>query len=181
MRRRIVWSIPVALLLAAIGCSSSYEVSTARNTHSSFNAFNVDAYARNGVLVFRDGTELGARNIISSEDSTRLLIETTDMPSVVPTHAIRKVVFTSRGIGLLEGFGWGAGTGFIVGSVTGLAASSNSAGNPHAFGGADMASVTLALGAAGGVLGGVIGGIWGVSAGHTYEYEFPAGAQSKKN
>jgi hypothetical protein len=166
------------ICIILMGCSSSYVVSSSQNAEPSFKTFNVDVYDRMATIVFKDGGELDARNIVASPDSTRFLNDITGAMTAVPTHAIVKVLQTNRGTGFLEGIAWGAGAGVVAGLLTGLVASASSSGNTHAFGGADMADVTLALGAAGGGAGVVIGGIIGVSIGHRYEFGFPATADS---
>jgi hypothetical protein len=157
-------------LLFSIGCSSSYEVSSSPTADSSLNAFNVEASERSGIIVFQDGRELNVSNIIASPDSTRFLNEKTGERTVVPTHTIRTVVITNHGVGLREGFGWGA----LVGTVTASALLAASGAE------IDSDSVVWAVLLFGGVPGGVVGGIWGVIAGHSYEYQFPASVDSTK-
>jgi hypothetical protein len=167
---KVVWSVLVFCILQ-MGCSSSYVVSSSPETDPSFKTLNVEAYDKSATIVFRDGRELGARNIMASADSTRFLNETTDAITVVPTHTIKKVVFTNRGVGFLEGFGWGA----LIGSAT---ASVLFAISPEVE--IDSDSVVWAVLLFGGLPGGVIGGIWGGIAGHTYEYQFPTSADNTK-
>ena len=173
MRRKIVSCFLVASLLFCIGCSSSYEVSSSSNIDPSFDTFNVDAYDRSATIVFQDGRELDARNIVASPDSTRFLNEKTDAITVVPTHTIKKVVFTNRGIGFLEGFAWGA----LIGAATVLAVSAASPSQGHEFSGTEWTLFFMALGAG---TGGVIGGIPGVIIGHSYEYQFVTSADTLK-
>jgi hypothetical protein len=169
MKRTILSSVLAASLWFLVGCSSSYRVSSSPNSDASFNTFNAKAYDRSVVIVFHDGRECAARNIIASADSTRFLNETTDAMAVVPTHTIKKVIFTNHLVGLLEGLGWGAGIG---------AASAGLAALLGAFGeDVDAASVFSVIGAAaaGGAFG---GGIIGVIIGHDYEFLFPTGLNS---
>jgi len=159
-----------------IGCSSSYEVSSSPDAETSFDTFNVDAYDRSGTIVFQDGRELDARNIIASTDSTRFLNEKTDAITVVPTHTIKEVVFTSHGVGFLDGLEWGAGIGAVTGVTLGLLGSRSGNG----AWGSDVAGISMGFGAIGAAVGGVIGGIWGGIAGHSYENQFPASTDSTK-
>jgi len=168
---KVVSCVLLVSLLFWIGCSSSYEVSSSPNTDPSFKTFNVEAHDRRATIVFQDGRELDARNIVASPDSTRFLNETTDVTTVVPTHTIKKVVLANHGVGFLEGFGWGA----LIGSAT---ASVLLAASPGVE--IDDDSVVWAVLLFGGVPGGVIGGIWGGIAGHTYEYQFPTSADNTK-
>jgi hypothetical protein len=167
---RVVSCVLLVLLLFSIGCSSSYEVSSSPDADPSFNTFNVDAYDRSGTIVFQDGRELGARNIMVSQDSTRFLNKKTYAASVVPTHTIKKVVIINHGVGFLEGLGWGAGIGIVSGATLGVIGSTSKYSGSTAE---DVAWATLTVGAMGAAVGGAIGGIWGVIAGHSYEYEFP--------
>jgi len=170
---RVVSCVLLESLLFSIGCSSSYEVSSSPDAETSFNTFNVDAYGRTGTILFQDGREMDARNIIASSDSTRLLMMEGDATIVVPTYTIRKVVFTSHGAGLLDGLEWGAGVGAVTGVTFTLIAFK---GNGEW--GSDVAGFSMGVGAIGAAAGGVIGGIIGVSVGHSYRYQFVTSANS---
>jgi hypothetical protein len=158
-------------LLLSIGCSTSYEVTSSADADPSLKSFNVEANDRIARIVFLDRSELDARNIIASADSTRFQKDTTDAITVVPTHTIKKVIFTDHGVGFLEGFGWGAGIGVVTFATLALV-------NGEGFAGADLLSTTLFFAAVGGAGGGVVGGIIGVSVGHSYEYQFVTSANS---
>jgi hypothetical protein len=172
VKREIVSCVLVASLLFSIGCSSSYEVYSSPNSDKSFSTFNADAQNRSGVIVFQDDSELEARNIVASADSTRFLNETTDVMTVVPTHTIKTVVLRSSGVGFLEGFGGGV----LMGATTSaILISANPKGERH------ISRDWMLLGAAaGGTLGGLIGGISGFVIGHSYKYQFPTSADSAK-
>jgi hypothetical protein len=150
-----------------MGCSSSYVVSSSPNADLSFSSFTTDAEGGSGTVVFQDDSELEARNIVASPDSTRFLNEATDSMTVVPTHTVKRVVFKNRFIGFLE---W-AGIGAVVCGGVGLSLSAN---NKNASG------VGAAYAILGGPVGAVIGGVCGVIAGHSYEYQFPASAERAK-
>ncbi len=167
---RVVSCVLLVSLLFSIGCSSSYEVSSSPDADPSFNTFNVDAYDRSGTIVFQDGRELGARNIMVSKDSTRFLNENTNATTVVPTFTIQKVVFKKRFAGFLEGFWMGALVGVPAG--VGLVVF----GMPEGEG----ESYVIAAVFVGGLVGGLIGGISGFVIGHSYEYQFPTSADSTK-
>jgi len=169
VKREIVSSVLVACLLFSIGCSSSYEVSSSPNSDKSFSTFNADARNRSGVVVFQDDSELDARNIVASADSTRFLNETTDVMTVVPTHTIKTVVLRSSGVGFLEGFGGGV----VIGATTSAIWISANEEKWHG-------DTKLLGAAAGGTLGGLIGGISGFVIGHSYKYQFPTRADSTK-
>jgi hypothetical protein len=143
-----------------MGCSSSYVVSSSPNADVSFSTFNTDAEGGSGTIVFQDDSELEARNIVASPDSTRFLNAATDSITVVPTHTVKKVVFKNRFIGFLE---W-AGIGAVVCGGVGIALSAS-----HQ----DASGVGAAYAILGGPVGAVIGGVAGVVAGHNYRYEFP--------
>jgi hypothetical protein len=157
--------------IVQMGCSSSYVVSSSQNADKSFSTFNADAYDRSGFVVFQDGTELDAKNIVASTDSTRFVNEKTNETTVVPTHTIKKAVFKNRGVGFLEGFGFGA----LAGVPTGVCLA--------VFGfpkGELETSEVIGIGLMGGLLGGLMGGIPGFVIGHSYEYTFPIGEESTK-
>jgi hypothetical protein len=163
----------VGTLVCTMGCSSSYQVSSSPNAEPSFTGFNVKAYERDAVIVFRDGREVEAKNIIASRDSTRFSLVTSDSITVVATQSIRKVVLTNHLTGFLDGFGLGAlGGGLTVLVLNGIYGS-----NGGEFSGTDYKLFFIAAGAG---LGGLIGGIPGLIIGHSDEYSFPAGADSTK-
>ena len=177
MTREVFSCILVVFVLSCIGCGSSYEVSSSPDSDRSFSTFSVEAYDRSGTIVFQDERAIDVRNIVASRDSTRFLNETTGATIVVPTSTIRKVIFTSHGVGFLEGFGWGAGTGVVSGATLGFIATNGHTSSEN-FGGADDVEVILGLAGLGGAAGGLIGGIWGVAAGHSYEYRFATGTDN---
>jgi hypothetical protein len=119
--------------------------------------------------MFQDGSEVEARNVIASSDSTRFLVQKTNAVGVVPTSTIGNIVITNHGDGFLEGLEWGA----IAGAATIMV-----------FYGVFSEEIELdsggviVFGLVGGVVGGAVGGICGVIAGHRYEYQFPARADS---
>jgi hypothetical protein len=152
----------VILGIIQTGCSSSFDVSSSPNADPSYTSFNVDAYGRSGMVLFRSGRKLGARNIVASPDSTRFVNDRTDAMAVVPTQSIEKVVFRNRWTGFLEGFGLGA----LAGASTVLA-----------LRGADHTVLFTAIGAG---AGGLIVGILGMISGHSYEYSFMSSADSLK-
>jgi hypothetical protein len=157
----------VVFCILQVGCSSSYDVSSSPNADKSFSTFNTDAYDKSGVIVFQDDREMDARSIVASTDSTRFLNVATDSITVVPTHAVKRVVFKNRLIGSLE---W-AGIGAVVLGGIGLMVSAD---NVDASG---VGAVYAVLGAPAGA---VIGGIGGVIAGHRYKYQFPPSVDSAK-
>jgi hypothetical protein len=169
VRRKIVSGVLVASLLFSVGCSSSYVVSSSPNPGPSFDAFNAEMQDKTGTIVFQDGGKWEGKNILVSSDSTRFLIETTDAPMVVPTRTIKKVVFTNRGTGFLEGFGLGA----LAGSVVVLALPVASSGGEFSDWSYVLFFTLLGAGA-----GGVVGGIPGLIMGHSYAYEFASSADS---
>jgi hypothetical protein len=173
INRRTVAGVLFGILVLSSGCSSSYQVSSSSNADPSFETFNVEAYNRSGTVVFHDGKEPDARNIVASPDSTRFVMEPFHEMTAVSTRTIKKIVFTNHGIGLLEGFGWGA----LGGAVTVLAIFAASP-NP----GSELSEpwIVAAFTAVGAGVGGVIGGIPGVIMGHSYEYNFATDADSTK-
>lgn len=150
-----------------VGCSSSYDVSSSPDADRSFSAFNSDAYNRSGVIVFQDDSELDARDIVASTNSTKFVNEATDSITDVPTHTVKRVVFKNRLIGTLE---W-AGIGAVVLGGIGLMVSAD---NQDASG---VGAVYAILGAPAGA---VIGGIGGAIAGHRYKYQFPPSVENAK-
>lgn len=174
MKRKIISCVLVVSLSFSIGCSSSYLISSSSTAEQSFDTFNVDAYGRSGTIVFQDGRKLDVQNIVAFADSIHFLNGTTGARSVVPRYTVKKIVFTNRGIGFLEGFGFGALVGAV--SVLILIAASPGQGRQE-FGGADFALFLVAVGAGG---GGVIGGIPGVIIGHSDEYQFETSADGTK-
>jgi len=170
VKRKIVSNVLVASLLFSIGCSSSYVVSSSQNADKSFSTFNADAYDRSGVIVFQDGAELNAKNIVASTDSTRFLNEKTNTTTVVPTLAIQRVVFKKRFAGFLEGFWIGALVGVPAG--VGLVVFGMPKGEGESY--------VIAAVFVGGLVGGLIGGISGFVIGHSYEYQFPITEESTK-
>lgn len=171
MTRKMVSSVLVASLLFSIGCSSSYVVSSSPNVDKSFSTFNADAYDRSGFIVFQDGTDLDARNIVASTDSTRFLNEKTNATTVVPTLTIQKVVFKERFAGFLEGCWIGALVGVPAGVGFGILAVPK---------GELQAPDAILIGFVGGLVGGLIGGISGFVIGHSYEYQFVTSADNTK-
>jgi hypothetical protein len=147
-----------------MGCSSSSVV-------SSFEAFNADAEGRSGTIVFQDGRKLDVHNILAFPDSTHFLNEGTSAVFVVPTRTIKNVVFTDRGIGFLEGFGFGA----LAGSLTVLAISAASPAKGGEFSGVDYLLFFMLIG---GGAGGVVGGIPGLIIGHSHEFQFVTSEES---
>jgi hypothetical protein len=169
---RVVSGVLPAFLVFLIGCSSSYDVSSSPDADSSFNAFNEEASERSGTIVFRKNSEVEARNMSASPDSTRFLNAATDSITVVPTHTVKKVVVTNHGAGFVDGLVWGA----IVGSVTVAAICAADGGQSIQL----KPGGVIFLSLFGGAVGGAIGGVCGVIAGHSYEYQFPASAESTK-
>jgi hypothetical protein len=114
------------------------------------------------MVLLRDGREMKLKNLYVGPDST-----TGTRPQgeerTFPTSSLKKVEFTNRGRGFLEGFGVGAGTAFGSAVLAGFA-------SDGAFGASIMVLVAGApMAFVGGLAGGVIGGI----AGHQRAYLFP--------
>lgn len=121
--------------------------------------------------MFQDGRALGARNVIASSDSTLFLDPTTAAVRTVSTRTIKKVIFTNRGKGFLEGFGVGAAVGTVVTLVFYAIFGDQIELDPGGV---------VAVGVAGALAGGAIGGITGLIIGHTNEYSFVTSADSTK-
>jgi hypothetical protein len=173
MKRLMVSLLPVGTMIWALGCSTSYQVSSSPNAEPSYATFNMKAVENDGLIVFRDGGEVDAKNIVASRDSTRFRSMPSDALTVVPTQSIEKVVFTNHGSGFLEGFGLGAlGGGVTVLVIRGVSAPGGE------FSGA---AYTIAFTLIGAGVGGVLGGIPGLIIGKSVEYRFPAGADTTKH
>lgn len=164
MKKTIVSCVLVGSSLFCIGCSSSYMVSSSPGAEESFPTFNADAGGRNATIVFQDGRKMGAHKVMTGPDSTSFVNTITGARTVVPTHEIDKIVFTSSGLGFLEG----AGIGLLAGGLGGLAAAAIIVGRGAGEEGLAYFFMPL-FGGGGGLL---LGGIIGASLGHSYEYRF---------
>jgi len=160
---KIIFGVPVFCIIQ-MGCSSHYVVSSDTNSDPSFSTFNTDAAGRRGTIVLHDGEKIGARKVKTDPDSTSFVNTLTGARTVVSNHAIDKIVFTSSGIGFLEG----SGIGLLAGGLGGLAAAWIIVGRGAGEEGLAYVFLPLFGGGGGLLLGGIIGG----SIGHSYEYMF---------
>jgi hypothetical protein len=156
--------------IAQIGCGSSNIASSSpHDKRLSFSQFNRDAKGKKSTIVLRDGVTIDAQEVQADPDSTAWLHQVTGGRATVPTHKIRKVVFTNRTLGAFQGAGVGllagAGAGLVLGAIA-----YSSLRDPDPPDPALGAFVLLpAIGGGGGL---VIGGIIGVVKGSRGEYEF---------
>jgi hypothetical protein len=160
---KVIFGVQVFCIIQ-MGCSSSYVVSSAPYSDPSFSTFNTDAEGRRGTIVFQDGRKMGAHRVMTDPDSTSFVNTITGARTVVPNHEIDKIIFTSSGLGFLEG----AGIGLLAGGLGGLAAAAIIVGRGAGEEGLAYVFLPLFGGGGGLLLGGIIGG----SLGHSYEYKF---------
>lgn len=151
--------------IAQIGCGSSYIVSSSSNGERlSFSEFNAAAGREKAKIVFQDDSSLYCQEIVAEPDSTSWLDPTSGIRAAVPTHSIKKIVFTNRIRGALEGAGIGllagGGAGFLIGSAI----------EPPDSKWKGFVTVYFSL--SGGGVGLLIGTLVGVAEGHIYEYKF---------
>ena len=114
--------------------------------------------------MFQAGRKMAAHEVMMDPDSTSFVNRITGARSRVSTHEIEKIVFTSSGLGFLEG----AGIGLVAGGLGGLAAAAIIFGGKAGEEGLAYVILPLFGGGGGLLLGGIIGG----SLGHSYEYRF---------
>jgi hypothetical protein len=123
---------------------------------------NVELRGRSVSIELDDGTELSAKEVVTSADTVSWLDANTFERSAIATTHLRDLSFTNHIVGGLEGLA--AAPVVFVGSwaLTGFSS--------EGIGGSDGWALPAALG----LVGGGVGLITGAILGHTYHYEFPA-------
>ena len=161
-------SISILIFASAlIGCTSSYNISSRPYGDGviSYSEFSENAKDESADILFSDGNRLLCKNIVCQSDSTSYINLTTNSRVAVPNDKIKKIIFTNRFLGILEGTGIGllagGGGGYLVGDNIG----SNQSAESRGWG-------RLIFTVLGGTVGLVSGIVAGASEGHTFEYEF---------
>ena len=156
----------VIIVIIQIGCSSSFIVSPILPDEDAllFSEFNTEAKGKNATIVFKDSTMFNGQDIFSQPDSTSFTNLSTGFRTTISTHKIKKIIFTNRLYGTLEGAGIGLLSGGGVGLLVGIALEKPNSDFP----GLAML-VCSVLGGGIGLLGGTLSG---TVTGHTNKYEF---------
>lgn len=156
----------IALVLAGTACSNTIYAKRSLDAHA-VKEINDLVEGNEAVVLREDGSTATTRKATVGGDSLSL-----DESTRVPTAGIERITVQRRGLGALEGLGFGFLGGAIVGAVAGAAASTgvdpdcnNSAG-----------CLYPAIGAVAGALVGIfVGPIVGGLVGHHTTIEFGTG------
>ena len=147
-------------------CSTTYQVAAVEGpdqiTYSQFNSLASD---KTSIIEFVDKSSLNAFAFRIGPDSASWGREDGDRV-VVPSSQVKLVTFLNRGLGFLEGLGWGALTGLGAGVAWGVLIETGKTSKSE---GGLAVILSAVLFTSGGI---PIGGIAGVIAGHRDHYVF---------
>jgi hypothetical protein len=194
-----IFCIQVFFAFLLTGCMHS-RILTDGTPPDSLARINLELGNRAGHLDLLDSTRIEANRFVFDAESTFCFVKHRDQPRVFPNSDIRHVVVPDRMKGALEGLGYGALPGAIIGGAVGLLvgvgnSQARSSGkyvppdstHPGYYEYHDLNLMTplegLALGAAiGAVPGAVLGLYMGVVGGSILEvrYQFPVKAKAPK-
>ena len=159
----------LCIAVVAIGCSSSYQISSSVSSDSdnSISEFNSAAEGREGSITFEGhGESFEAAGIRATSDSLFWYDESGRRRSMA-TDGIKEVVFTNRARGIWEG----VGLGFLVGAAAGFVYALQWVPNQHSNAGLEGLGY-IVFPVLGGTAGTVVGGIYGGINGHPCTYTF---------
>lgn len=107
-------------LLAAIGCTSSYNVSNkpAPDTYS-LAQVNENAKNQSFTISTMDGEEIRATDLFVGDDSTTFLQSPTDKRITIATSSVKIITIKSVGAGAIDGLKVGAIAGTPIGLLFG--------------------------------------------------------------
>ena len=156
------------------GCSTTMTISSS-DPAADWNITESREYLRTGpaLIAFADGTERDASDVWVSKDSVWFSDSTMGKTRSVPAPLVRKIVYTDRWKGALEGAGIGAIVAGVAGGAAAYAYESKRASRPGmTWGTGDNAAVASIGGFIVGGLGGLLSGaIIGAILGHRTVFE----------
>ncbi|MBL0174173.1 MAG: hypothetical protein IPP94_02725, partial [Ignavibacteria bacterium] len=151
------------------GCSTTITISSS-DPAADWNITESREYLRTGPasIAFADGTERDASDVWVSKDSVWFSDSTMGKTTSVPAPLVRKIVYTDRWKGALEGAGIGAIVAGVAGGAAAYAYESKRASRPGmTWGTGDNAPLAAIGGFIVGGLGGLLSGaIIGAILGH---------------
>jgi len=140
------------------GCTTTVHLRSPQDVNRSIHDSSAKLNTKSGITYYAQGIEV-------SNDTTRFIDQTDNIPLCIQTQDIVSIQLTHHFPGAIEGVLWGSLGGLATGLVLGIVMA------PGSDSDSGMGRGLLALGAM--VFGGAGGFLFGLASGHSYVYVLP--------